>query len=328
VPWNGRGSGDDLWTDSIVAIHIENGQLAWGFQTVHHDIWDWDVTNPPIIFDAVVKGKLRHGVAVASKTAWVYILDRYSGEPLLGIREKKVPQFTNPKEIAYSNLAKTQPYPVGDAFANQCASKKAWAGKKAPDGKPYRVGCIFTPYTVSQKGSFVVWQPASAVDWPPSAFSPQHNYAYLCATDGVGANTIGAIPKAQQRLVPGELYVGVTFGGAPKGVPPNYGRIVAMNVRTNRIAWTKKLTKPCYSGIMATAGDLVFAGISKPRMLEARSGSSGKVLWRSRLLDAGPNAPAITYTAHGKQYVAIVAGGNQLVSLTKPGDSVYAFALP
>jgi PQQ-dependent dehydrogenase (methanol/ethanol family) len=339
VPWNGRGPGDNLWTDSIVALHLQNGQFAWGFQTVHHDIWDYDVTQAPIIFDATINGALKHGVAVPSKTGWVYILDRATGQPLLGIPEKKVPQFkSGSPQATYANLSPTQPYPVGDAFAGQCSTRKEWP-KPAPDGKPYGVGCIFTPYAVSKTGSFVAWKPAAAVDWPPSAYDPQTNFAYLCTTQGPGGG-LGAIPKAQQLLFPGGNWIGANFGGG--STEAAQGQVVAMNLATNKVAWRGAMwPAPCYSGILTTAGGLVFAGQSESKagkgilgptkkssaVLTAFDAATGKVLWNSDHLAAGANAPSITYTVNGKQYVAIFVGGNNLFG-SKTGDSIYAFALP
>ena len=339
VPWNGRGPGDNLWTDSIVALHVQNGQFAWGFQTVHHDIWDYDVTQAPVLFDATIKGTLRHGVAVPSKTGWVYLLDRIDGKPLLGIPEKKVPQYpSGSAEAKYASLSPTQPFPVGDAFASQCSTRKAFP-KPAPDGKPYRVGCIFTPYSVSKKGNFVAWTPAAAVDWPPSAYNPQTHFIYLCTNQGPGLG-LGAIPTSQQLLFPGGDWIGANFGGGT--AVASRGRVIAMDVTTNKIAWKgPDWPAPCYSGVLTTAGGLVFAGQSEQKKgtsllgptkpssskLTALDAATGKVAWSSPHLDAGANAPSMTYTADGKQYVAIVVGGNSLFA-SKTGDSVYAFALP
>jgi quinohemoprotein ethanol dehydrogenase len=325
VPWNGRGAGDNLWTDSIVALNVDTGAFEWGFQTVHHDIWDYDVTNPPVLYDAVYGGQMKHAIAVASKTGWVYILDRTNGHPLLPIAEKKVPQLKG-AAARYANLARTQPYPSGQAFVNQCSKRKWWPGP-APDGKPYKVGCIFTPYAPTKQGSFLAAAPHAegGVDWPPSAYNPTTGLMYLCARESAGF-AIGAVPKKQQRLVVGQLYVGVNFGAGSK-VMKDYGRIVAMDLKTNRIAWQVRWKQPCFSGMLTTAGGLVFAAESNTRRLHAYDAATGKLLWTSRRMVAGPNAPAITYTAHGKQYVAILAGGNSLAA-TKPGDSIYAFALP
>lgn len=340
VPWNGRGPGNDLFTDSIVALHVATGKLAWYFQTVHHDIWDYDVTNPPVLFNAVVKGKMEPGVAVASKTGWVYILNRATGKPLIGIPEKKV-RTNVPAPVGYQ-LSSTQPYPLGQAFVHQCSTRADWPAP-APDGKPFRVGCIFTPYEVSTVGDYVASDPSDTggVDWAPSSYNPQTHDEYLCATDGAGAS-IGAIPKAEVKLILGSAYFGVNFG-PDSPVLANYGRVVAMNVTTNRIAWDDRWPEPCYSGTMSTATGIVFAGqssvlakaatkttapvLASKGVLSALSATTGKVLWNSPVLDAGANAPATTYNVNGRQYVVVLVGGNSLAG-SKPGDSVYAFALP
>jgi quinohemoprotein ethanol dehydrogenase len=340
VPWNGRGAGNDLYTDSIVALKVDTGKLYWAFQTVHHDIWDYDVTNPPVLFNAVVKGQMREGIAVASKTGWVYILDRATGKPLIGITEKKVPQ-EEPPAVGYK-LSPTQPYPVGQAFVNQCSTRANWPDP-APDGKPFRVGCIFTPYGLSPKGNYLASNPSDTggVDWAPSSYNPQTEDEYLCATDGAGAS-IGAVPLSERKLILGSAYFGVNFG-PDSPVLANFGKVVAMNVTTNRIAWQATWPAPCYSGTMTTATGLVFAGQSgitakkavkgqpaptkaSTPVLTAFNASNGKVLWNSAPMDAGANAPATTYEVNGTQYVVLLAGGNSL-SGSKPGDSVYAYAL-
>src|SRR6266536_4039129 len=120
-PWASRGPGDDLFTDSFVALDADTGALRWWYQTVHHDLWDMDLTSPTILWDTNVNGTLRHGISAPSKTGWVYILDRTNGKPLVGIPEKKVPQ--EPTQFTSA----TQPHPVGDAFAEQCAHKADYA---------------------------------------------------------------------------------------------------------------------------------------------------------------------------------------------------------
>jgi quinohemoprotein ethanol dehydrogenase len=340
VPWNTRGPGADLYTDSIVALNVDTGKLAWYFQTVHHDVWDYDVTNPPVLFTASYNGVERNGIAVASKTGWVYILDRETGKPLIGITEKKVPQV-NPPEAGFK-LSPTQPYPVGQPFVNQCSTRAEWP-KPAPDGKPFKVGCIFQAYSVSAKGSFLASDPSDTggVDWAPSAYNPNTNYMYVCATDGAGGS-LGAVSAKEMKLTLGSSYEGDNFGPSSP-VLANYGKVVAMNLATNRIAWQATWPQPCYSGTTTTAGGLVFAGqsdfaakkaahgqpavkASKP-VLTAFDASTGKVLWNSAPMDAGANAPSTTYMANGKQYILILAGGNALFG-SKPGDSVYAYALP
>jgi quinohemoprotein ethanol dehydrogenase len=323
IPYSGiiRGPGKELFTDSIIALNVRNGKLRWYYQTTHHDIWDYDATNPTVLFD--LNGK--KAIAQAGKTGWVYILNRSNGKPLLGIDEKKVEQLPDVHTYA------TQPYPKGDAFSKQCATPSAYAGKKAPGGKPYKVGCIYTPYDDKQ---FVAFAPSAlgGANWPPSAYSPQTGYMYICSKDSEGPWR--AIPEEDQKLKAlGDFsqVEGLTPGGKIASVPST-GRIVAMNMRNNRIAWQVKWPTICYSGITTTAGNVLFVGTNEG-YLNAYNARTGKLIWRSTKLTGGVNAPPVVYTANGKQYVAVFAGGNGIASIfggTKPfyGSTFYAFALP
>jgi glucose dehydrogenase len=312
IPWNGRGPGDNHWTDSIVALNVQNGQFAWGFQTVHHDIWDYDVTNPPILFDLTYNGQLTPAMGVASKTGWVYLLNRVTGKPVLGVAEKKVPQLKG-AAAKYANLSKTQPYPVGDPFTTQCSTRKQWPGK-APDGKPFIVGCIFTPYAYAKgQPTFLASAPSAegGVDWQPSAYDPATHYEYLCSIDGAGT-ALGAIPNAEKTIVPGVLSLGVNFGTPSKVVDKD--QIVAMDMQTNKVAW--KVTQPASkskavpgarcSGVLSTPG-LIFAGQENTKQLGAYDPATGKNLWLSATLPQATGGPPITYTgADGKQYIAVL----------------------
>jgi len=319
IPWNGRGPGANLWTDSIVALHIQNGQMAWGFQTVHHDIWDYDVTNAPVLFDLDYGHGVTPAVGVASKTGWVYILNRVTGKSILGVSEKKVPQLKG-AAAKYANLSKTQPYPVGDAFTNQCSTRKMWP-KPAPDGKPYIVGCIFTPFAYAKgRPSFIASTPSAegGVDWQPSAYDPATHYQYLCSITGAGT-AIGAIPNAEKTIVPGQLSLGANFG-APSPNTPDVPQLVAMNMLTNKLAWkttqplpaSKKLPSARCSGVLSTPG-VVFAGQENTKQLGAYDPATGRNLWLSAALPTAPGGPPITYTgADGKQYV-VVLGNTGLI---------------
>ncbi|MEE2610222.1 MAG: PQQ-binding-like beta-propeller repeat protein, partial [Acidobacteriota bacterium] len=106
-------AGDNLFSVSIVAIDVATGEYRWHFQQVHHDLWDYDSPSPVVLFDVEIDGVVRKALAEASKTGWVYILDRINGEPLIGIEERRVPQ--EPRQAT----AATQPYPIGDAIVPQ-----------------------------------------------------------------------------------------------------------------------------------------------------------------------------------------------------------------
>jgi PQQ-dependent dehydrogenase (methanol/ethanol family) len=344
-PWSDRGPGDDLFTDSFVALDVDTGTLRWWYQTVHHDIWDYDLTSPTVLMNVQVNGQMRHAISAPGKTGWLYILDRNSGKPLIGIPEKKVPQektqFTSP----------TQPHPVGDAFADQCAHKEDYTNLKTgkllngPDGHPYKIGCIFTPYNTKQ---YVAYAPGTegGVDWQPSSFNPQTNLQYVCGYNGNTA--LEAYPPAQlPKWVAGQSYFGSRFGygrvtgfgvaetpdqGATRG-----GYLTAMDVRTNRVAWRVKMPTlgDCFAATFTTAGGLVFVGHESTTnpTYSAYDAATGKNLWNYKTnYKVGISAPGITYKVNGKQYVAVLQGGgggnsNQQRPVGH-GDALIAFALP
>lgn len=331
IPYNGnaRGRGKDLFTESVVALNMSTGKLKWYYQEVHHDIWDYDTAaNPLVLFNLNIKGSDRQAVASMGKTGWVYILDRLTGKPILGINEKKVPQS------AEQHTYPTQPIPVGQPFAEQCADKKTWSKWKAPDGKPVTVGCLFTPYSTTHYTAFAPTALGGA-DWPPSSFSTKTGYMYICSKDSSSAWK--ALPKSQStKLQPLGNFFQIDGLFAPPGSPGRkpVGKIVAMNMRTNTRVWSAAFPAGdmCYSGILSTKGGLVFVGRNSGQM-EAYSDTTGKLLWSSPKYNQSIAAPAMTYAVNGKQYVAVYAGGNSISAgsgtvKVKYGSDLYVFALP
>ncbi len=342
-PWSDRGPGDDLFANSFVALDADTGALRWWFQTVHHDLWDYDVTSPPVIFDATVNGKLRHGISAPGKSGWIYILDRTNGRPLIGIPEKKVPQeksqYTSP----------TQPTPIGDAFADQCAHKSDYSNRKgkplkAPDGKPYKVGCIFTPYNTKR---YVAYAPGTegGLDWQPSSYNPNTHFQYVCGYNGSSALEAYPLPQLP-KWIAGQSFFGVRFGfGVATGFgvakDPDQGGtrggyLKAIDVTTNKIAWTVRMPTlgDCYNATFTTAGGLVFVGHENTAnpTYSAYDAKTGKNLWNYPTnAKVGISAPGMTYMAGGKQYVAVFQGGgggnSNQQKPTNHGDSVNAFTL-
>jgi alcohol dehydrogenase (cytochrome c) len=332
VPYNGnvRGPGQELFTESIVALDLKTGQYKWHYQTVHHDIWDYDTAaNPLVLFNLNINGQDRKAVVSIGKTGWVYMLDRETGKPILGINEKKVPQEKS------QHTYPTQPVPVGEPFARQCPNNMAaWKKWKSPDGKPVRFGCIFTPYN---EKSWTVFspQPLGGADWPPSSYSNQTGYLYICSKDA--ANAWKALPeKTAGKLKPlGNFFQIEGLYPAP-GSPAKkvVGHIVAMDMRTNTKVWDKAFPvgDPCYSGMLSTAGGLVFVG-RNDRTLEAYDAKTGERLWKSPKLAAGVAAPPAAYKVNGKEYISVYAGGNGLGAAFGTvkayyGSDLYTFALP
>ena len=355
VPWNSRGAGMNLYTDSIVALNLYTGSLVWFYQTTHHDMWDSDLPNNGVMFSAKykIKGKMvsRPGVAFVSKYGMTFILDRETGRPLLPIPEVKVPQST----ALDVNTWPTQPIPMADnVLGNRLDANRRpctdgnrtqtnayvpFATAVAPDGKPYKIGCVYDPYDTTQ---YIV-VPFEMMDWPASSFSPENNTFITCGvTDR--ATSFEQIPAASQ--------VKGAFGGIGAGrlgvgdtSTSNRGNFASLNVATGKLAWKQIWDAPCYSGSMNTAAGITFIGHlgtgnaqASDGYLEAVDTKTGASLWKSPPMDAGVGAAPVTYTANGKQYVSVAVGGqshndvSRPLGLTNPArwrnDSIYTFVLP
>lgn len=284
--------GNNLFSSSIMALHVD-GTYAWHYQVVHHDIWDFDCPSPVILFDQVYDGVKRKGIAEACKTGWIYMLDRSTGKPLIGIDEKPVEQDP------HMALSPTQPFPRGDALMPQCPEPLAgWVTK-----------CIFAafydhPILISPGGN-------GGVNWAPMAYSPKTGYFYATAAN-----------RPSPRLVRG---TGLTLG-PPIGARYS-GTFTAIDSRTNKIVWQKKTPYSIGqgSGALATASGLVFHG-EPDGNFQAIDGKTGDLLWQWQT-GAGADAPAITYEIDGTQYVAIAAGGVSIQTSSANGDMIWVFSL-
>jgi alcohol dehydrogenase (cytochrome c) len=284
--------GDNLFSSSIVAVTLE-GKYAWHFQQVHHDLWDFDCPSPVVLFEQTYEGKLRKGIAEACKTGWIYILDRTNGKPLIGIDEK-------PVEVdARVASSPTQPFPRGDAVMPQCPQPLAgWVTK-----------CIFgviydQPLLMSPGGN-------GGTNWSPMAYSPRTGFFYVTAAD-----------RPQSRILRG---LGKTVGPA---IGAKYGgTLTAIDSRSNKIAWQKKLPYSVGqgSGALATASDVVFHG-EPDGNFQAYDAKTGDLLWQWQT-GAGADAPAITYEVDGTQFVAIAAGGVSIQTTSANSDMIWAFSL-
>jgi quinohemoprotein ethanol dehydrogenase len=300
-------AGDNLYTVSMVAIELKTGKYRWHFQQVHHDIWDYDASNPVILMDVRTGGRTRKAIAEVGKTGWAYILDRETGKPLIGIDEKPVPQ--EPRQAT----AATQPFPRGDAVVPQIIEGAPADLRVVNDGR------IFTPFvgatpTVMLPG---IW---GGANWPPSAYDPAAQSLFVCASSVVNGYAGGGDPK----LVPPAQGAQFLGGGTTFTRIPRIGILAALDVATNTLRWREQWTEQCYSGLLATGGGLLFVGRNDGR-LTALDSSSGKQLWEFQT-GAGMHAGASTFEHRGKQYVIAYSAGNALIGSAR-GDSVWLFGL-
>ncbi|MDQ3812001.1 MAG: PQQ-dependent dehydrogenase, methanol/ethanol family [Chloroflexota bacterium] len=293
-------AGDNLFTESIVALDLATGQRRWHFQEVHHDIWDYDVISPNVLFDVTIDGRTVKGLGQAGKTGWVYLLDRTNGQPLMGMDEKQVPQ------LRAQNTAPTQPFPIGDSFVPQACTE---------DIGNYPTSGIFTPF----RDSPILICPGAngGAEWSPSSYSPQTNLMYVC-----GIHQPQVWTAKPDKIEQGTLRLGSAFVTPPGG--RTSGTFTAIDVRTNRKAWQAEWEQMCIGGSLATAGGLVFAGEGNGN-LDAYDARTGARLWQFQT-GAGANAPPVTYELDGQQYVAIASGGNFQLNFPR-GDTLWVFSL-
>jgi alcohol dehydrogenase (cytochrome c) len=294
--------GDNLFCASIVALKAKTGEYVWHFQQVHHDIWDYDAASPVVLFDTVIDGQPRKGIAEAGRTGWVYILDRTNGKPLIGIEERPVPQEPRQK------TAKTQPYPIGDATVPQCAQ---------PMEGYEKAGCIFETFWEEP----VLIQPSGqgGTNWSPMPYNPETGFFYVP----------GTIRTSVFSRVPSEYSTGKRYTNGTQAPPigsPLSGTFTAIDSRTNKIAWQHKLPYRMGGGggSTVTAGGLLLRGEPDGSFV-ALDAKTGETLWKFQT-GFGADAPAMVYEVDGDQYIAIVTGGNSIQG-SAYGDAVWAFSL-
>jgi glucose dehydrogenase/plastocyanin len=289
--------GDNLYSNSIVAMDAHTGAYLWHFQTVKHDLWDYDNTMAPVLMDLQVNGKRRKAVAVAGKTGYLYVFDRVTGQPLQSVQYNAVPQ--EPRQ----NTAATQPIPTGDAFVPLCPDPNVEpALRPVPN---YLVGCLFTPFW--DKATIVTPGSVGGAVWSALSFDPNTGLMYF------GAGLINAAWRSDAKYRPIGEY--------------KAGRIVAMDPATNRVVWQKHTdwSLSAGNGMLTTAGGVMFIG-QPDGFLVAYDISCGRELWRFQT-GAGVHTAPITYSINGEQYVAVFAGGNSVPYASPPGDNLWAFKL-
>jgi quinohemoprotein ethanol dehydrogenase len=296
--------GDNLFSVSMVAVHMD-GTYGWHFQQVHHDIWDFDSPSPTVLYDTTINGQPVKAIAEASKTGWIYMLDRTNGKPIVGMDERPVQQ------VASQANAPTQPFPVGDALIPQCAEQIAnWIS-----------ACIFDSYGKDVPKLFAP-KNGGGVDFAPMSFDPQTNALYAASWVSPSAGLQGHT----------DFVLGKNYGGGGTSPPVigahKWGTLTAMDARTNKIMWQVKndYTTGEGSGFTTTAGGLAFHGNSDG-FFQAYDAKTGNMLWQWQT-GAGADAPSMTYMIDGVQYVTIAAGGvtaNGVAS--QRGDMLWTFAL-
>lgn len=356
--WGGLRAGSGKYANSIVALKIATGAVAWSFQATHHDVWDYDLPAQPTLGTVTYKGTTAAAVIQPTKQGLLFTLNRDSGAPLIPVVERKVPQGPAPGEV----LSPTQPFPIAppplapntikpeDAFGltfwdkGKCRDAIAGARHDGLYTPPSEQGTILYPFT------------GGGTNWGGLAFDAAHDVVYVNTSSAMHLVTLikqKDFSAAREKFFDKEVSPndGAPFGMkretlvSPLGMPcnpPPWGQLHAIDMHDGKIKWSVPLGTtedlmplseyllgatgtPNLGGPIATAGGLVFIGAAMDHYLRAFDAKTGKELWRGRL-PAGGQATPMSYVWKGRQYVVIAAGGHSKLD-TKRGDEVVAFTL-
>ena len=344
--YGGDRVGDNLFSESVVALEAKTGKRVWHFQTVHHGLWDYDLPAPPVLATMRHEGRMRDVVVVPAKTAWLYVLDRETGRPIWPIEERPVPQSDVPGE----RTSPTQPFPTRPApFARQSIGEDDLIDftpelrtRALAIFRKYRNGPIFTP--PSLQGTIAVPGVIGGGGWGSTAFDPESRTLYVKSTNspalfrikkGVPNDTIGyeytvdlGASSISVNADPDSLKGDHT---PPEGLPlikPPYGTMTAIaldggeqkwqvplgdtpSIRRHPLLQGKTLPPLGVAGAVGgtvTKGGVIFA-TGGGEVLYALDTRDGRVLWQSALRAGRGYANPVTYrTAGGRQFVVIATG--------------------
>ena len=357
--YGGLRPGDNRWANSVVALDARTGKLVWGFQLVHHDLWDYDTAAAPVLTDLTLAGRKVAVVLAGNKTGMLYVLDRDTGRPVLPVEERPVPQSDVPGEAT----SPTQPFPatLPVLVPQDLPPDQAWGATHA-DRKACRDALsqmsghsLFSP--PSLKGSLSIPGNVGGFSW--SGFAVDPGRGVLIAAMNNLPLQVRLIPRAsfadaaRKGVGKGEYtgQSGAPYGmmrgslRGPSGAPcirPPWGMLTALDLGAGRILWQVPLGSerefapaldlmPFGSinlgGAMVTAGGLVFVAGTLDRRLHAFDVDTGKEVWRAEL-PASAHALPMTYESGGKQYVVVAAGGAAKIDGETRSDALEAFALP
>jgi quinoprotein glucose dehydrogenase len=346
--WGGDRKGMNLYGNSVVALDAASGKLRWHYQTVHHDIWDYDLPAQPVLCDVLREGKLVPAVAQITKMGFTFLLHRETGRPLFEVEERPVPPSLMPGEHAWP----TQPIPrLPKPFARQSMRAEELTSvteesrahcARLMEGAT--LGALYTP--VGPNTTILFPGTNGGANWPGPAVDPETRTLYVNSMD------VGMIFRMEQRPADSAVpYRARSLGPGgdrfwdlkmnPCQQPP-WAHLTAINLDTGEFRWRSVLgvvdellakgLPPTgtsnLGGPLVTSGGLVFIGATNDSRFRAFDKETGKELWAARLAASAHAAP-MTYTGPKtkKQFVVIAVGGGNKYNSTY-SDELVAFALP
>ncbi|MEQ9520066.1 MAG: pyrroloquinoline quinone-dependent dehydrogenase [Parvibaculum sp.] len=355
--FGGERPGDNRYANSVVALDGATGEVRWHFQTVHHDIWDYDLPAQPSLVTLTRPEGPVDAVVQVTKTGFVFVLNRETGEPIFGVEERHVPQDGPEGEW----ISPTQPYPVlpPPLVPQTITAEEGWGITPYDEGwcedaiASYKSQGLFTP--PSPDGTLLVPFTGGGANWGGLAFNAETQLMYINTNRAIHvvtlipaedfANTKAANPDQEISAQAGTRWaMRRDLLRSPFGLPcnpPPYGMLHAIDLSDGSIRWESvlgtvediaplpipwELGTPSFGGPLVTRSGVVFIGAAMDNYLRAFDAATGEELWKGRL-PAGGQATPMSYEWEGRQYLVIAAGGHSF-SRTTPGDEIVAFALP
>ena len=351
--WGGDRKGQNLFGNALVALDAATGRRVWHFQTVHHDLWDYDLPAQPVLVTLKRDGRDVPAVVQVAKTGFVFVLDRLTGQPLFPVEERPVPASDVPGDAAWA----TQPFPVRPAPLARLTMTREEVSRVTPEA---REACLalfdvlvtrgpFTPSGMARTLNFP--GTLGGANWGGASFDPASGRLYVSVNE---EGSIGQMrPSAPGAPMPYFRAGGTEAEGeyprfrGPNGWPcqePPWGTLSAVDLGTGDRAWrvplgevealsrrgVSKTGTQSLGGSIVTAGGLVFIGATVDKRFRAFDSATGEELW-SHAVPANAHATPATYEGRsGRQYVVIAAGGGGLLRELSAdlSDTLIAFALP
>ena len=356
--YSGTRNGLDYYASSLVVLDAKTGEVRWHFQTVHHDIWDYDVPAQPVLFDYPGTDGPIPAVAQATKQGFIFFLNRITGQAIFPIEEKRFPT----SNVSGMVMSDTQPVPSKPAPLLDANLTEAdiWGftpwdrGKCLDVYRRQRSEGLFTP--PGEQGTILYPAHTGASNWGSVAIDPDRrlliaNYTRVASivtliprgrVDQLIANGSGPVYPIPDSPYAFDLKLFLSPLGAPCTAPP-WGGLRAIDLASGETVWDRplgttrdvapfpmwlELGVPNQGGALTTGGGLTFIGATTDNYIRAFETASGEEVWKHRL-PAGGQATPMTYRGEedGRQYVVISAGGHAYLG-TDLGDSIVAFSLP
>ncbi len=341
-------TGDGLFGNSLVALDARTGQKKWHQQLVHHDIWDYDLSAPPALFDIHREGRVIPAVAQITKMGLLFVFDRVTGEPVYGMEERPVPQTAIPGEVT----AKTQPFPVKPPPLAKNTFRMEEMYDRSPEHARFckdlfeanqmKIGGPYTPLPLEGNALFFP-STLGGGNWGGESVDPSLGLLFV---NVMNVAQWGHMEKRGSEYVRKSAYgTYARFWDREKYIPcqnPPFGELVAVDLATGDIAWRAVLGTidaleaigvhntgtVNLGGSIATAGGVVFIGATNDSRFRAFASKSGELLWEEKLEASGNSSP-ITYLGRdGRQYVALMAAGGGAFLGGGLSNTLVAFALP